>query len=106
MIEAFVSGWQRSFDYAGRSRRPDFWWFVLANFIALMILAILAVTAKGFAIAVYVIYTIAQIFPSLSLTVRRLRDSGKAWPWIFIQLLPFIGGIWLFVLLAQPSLPV
>ena len=106
MIDAFVSGWQRSFDYKGRSSRPDFWWFLLANFIALVILAILSGMAKSVGSTIYVIYAIAQIFPSLSLTVRRLRDAGKPWPWIFIQLVPFIGGIWLLVLLAQPSLPV
>lgn len=50
-------------------------------------------------------YAIAQILPSLSITVRRLRDAGKPWPWLFISLVPLIGGIWLIVLLVQPSLP-
>ena len=50
------------------------------------------------------LYLIAQIVPHLPLTVRRLRDSGKDWPWIFIGLIPVIGGIWMIVLLAQPSL--
>jgi uncharacterized membrane protein YhaH (DUF805 family) len=36
--------------------------------------------------------------------VRRLRDSGKAWPWLLIGLVPIIGGIWLIVLFCQPSL--
>ena len=49
------------------------------------------------------IYAIAQIFPSLSITVRRLRDSGKEWVWIFINLVPFIGGFWFLYLLVQPS---
>lgn len=31
LIEAYVSAWQRSFEYGGRSNRADFWWFVLAN---------------------------------------------------------------------------
>lgn len=29
LIEAFTSGWNRSFDYEGRSNRGDYWWFVL-----------------------------------------------------------------------------
>jgi uncharacterized membrane protein YhaH (DUF805 family) len=37
--------------------------------------------------------------------VRRLRDAGKAWPWIFIALVPIIGAIWLIVLLVMPSVP-
>jgi uncharacterized membrane protein YhaH (DUF805 family) len=39
----------------------------------------------------------------LPLTIRRLRDAGRHWAWLFISLLPFIGGIWLLVLLVQPS---
>jgi uncharacterized membrane protein YhaH (DUF805 family) len=37
MVEAFISGWKRAFDYEGRSSRPDYWWFVLANFIVVLI---------------------------------------------------------------------
>jgi uncharacterized membrane protein YhaH (DUF805 family) len=46
---------------------------------------------------------IAQIVPHLPLTVRRLRDAGKPWGWIFIGLVPIIGAIWLIYLLVQPS---
>jgi len=105
MIEAYVSGWQRSFQYGGRSNRPDFWWFYLANAIVTLILLALGLASEAL-LKVYFLYIFAQIFPSLSLTVRRLRDTGKNWPWIFITLVPAIGSIWLIVLLAQPSLPV
>jgi len=33
LIDSFTSAWQRSFDFEGRSRRPAYWWFTLANFI-------------------------------------------------------------------------
>lgn len=105
MIDAYIQAWQSSFDYSGRSKRSDFWWYQLANLIVLVFIAI--ITAKITALqALYVVYCIAQIFPSLSLTIRRLRDGGKAWPWIFINLVPLVGPIWLLVLLCQPSLPV
>jgi len=104
MVEAFLSGWKRSFDYVGRSSRPEFWWFVLANFIVSLILALLSGFADVFG-KLLIVYAIAQIFPHLSLTIRRLRDAGKPWPWIFISFVPFIGGIWLIVLLVQPSIP-
>jgi uncharacterized membrane protein YhaH (DUF805 family) len=59
--------------------------------------------ASDLLLKLYFLYFFTQIFPSLSLTVRRLRDAGKPWSWIFISLVPFIGGIWLIVLLAQPT---
>jgi uncharacterized membrane protein YhaH (DUF805 family) len=54
--------------------------------------------------AIYTIWAVASIVPSLSLLVRRLRDVGKGWGWIFIGLVPLIGSIWLIYLLVQPSL--
>ncbi|MFM7313045.1 MAG: DUF805 domain-containing protein, partial [Cyanobium sp.] len=100
MLDAYLSGWKQSFDYEGRASRPDFWWFVLSNFIALFLLGIVAGFARSAGVGLYIIYLVAQIFPSLALTIRRLRDSGKVWPWIFIQLVPLVGPIWLIVLLA------
>lgn len=103
-VDAFVSGWQRSFEYEGRSTRGDFWWFVLANFIVSLVLAI-AANAVSQLMALYTLYSIAVIVPTIPLTVRRLRDAGKSWPWIFIFFVPIIGLIWLFVLLVLPSFP-
>ena len=97
LIDAYVAGWQRSFDYEGRSNRGDYWWFVLANLIVALIIG--AISDK-----LYSIYAVASILPGLPLVIRRLRDIGKAWPWIFIGLIPIIGGIWLIVLFCQPSI--
>ena len=72
----------------------------------LLIVSVVAVgdpsTALIIAPVVFV-YAIAQVFPSLSITVRRLRDAGKELTWIFINLIPFVGGFWFIYLLCQPS---
>ena len=102
MIDAFTSAWQRSFDYEGRSSRPDYWWFVLANNILFLVLFVLGLSLPALARLAF-LYGVASIVPSLPLTIRRLRDAGRHWAWLFISLLPFIGGIWLLVLLVQPS---
>lgn len=104
MIEAFISGWQRSFDYSGRSSRGDYWWFALANVIVAVVLMIVALVINPLR-SLYGLYSIASIRPSIPLVVRRLRDAGKPWPWLFIGLVPFIGLIWLIVLLVLPSVP-
>lgn len=49
------------------------------------------------------LYGFGQIFPSLALSVRRIRDIGKEWYWIFISLVPCIGGFWFLYLTIQPS---
>ncbi len=104
MLDAYISGWSRAFDYTGRSKRGDYWWFFLANIIVAIVLG-LAAKAISQLSALQNVYAIAAIVPGLPLCVRRLRDAGKAWPWIFIGLVPIIGTIWLIVLLVMPSVP-
>ena len=101
-VEAFTTAWRKSFTYGGKATRSEYWWFYLANCIVALVLTLLTATAGEVGALVFV-YTFAQVFPSLSIAVRRLRDIGKKWTWIFINLVPFIGGIWFIYLLCQPS---
>ena len=102
LINAFVAAWQRNFDYNGRSKRGDYWWFVLASFIVLFLLNLLGSFVPFIALLAN-LYLIAQTLPHLSLTVRRIRDSGRHWAWILISLIPLFGAGWLACLLSQPS---
>lgn len=43
------------------------------------------------------------MLPSIAVTVRRLRDAGFHWAFIFIGLVPIVGAIALIVMLAWPS---
>ncbi len=102
MVEAYLSAWSRSFDYTGRTRRSDYWWYVLANFIVAIILSLLANRIEIIT-SLYFLYSVAQILPSLALSVRRLRDIGKNWLWIFLPIIPIVGFIWYIFLMCQPS---
>ncbi len=97
LIEAYTSAWTRAFDYEGRSTRTEFWWFVLANLIVSALVAVVISRLQG-------LYTVASVVVGVPLAVRRLRDAGKAWQWLFIALIPIIGSIWLIVLYCQPSI--
>ncbi len=105
MINAYKSFWTRSFDFKGVTNRSDFWWAYLAYSIVLIFLSILSQVADLFS-ALFVFYVIAAVIPNLSIQIRRVRDMGKGWQWIFINLIPIIGVIWFLVLLCQPSLPI
>lgn len=96
--------------FSGRARRTEYWMFILFNIIfsiaAMIIDNIIGTTFDvpgiyyGF---IYVLYTIAMIIPSISVTVRRLHDTGKSGWMYFIALIPLIGGIWLLVLMCIDS---
>ena len=51
----------------------------------------------------YGLYTLAMFIPGLAVAVRRLHDVGKSGWMLLIAFLPFIGAIWLIVLLVKDS---
>ena len=112
MISAYKTFWTRAFDFKGRSTRSEYWWAYLANFIIIFLLAIFVgisvainETLGLFLNLIYILFTLGQFIPSISIFIRRVRDMGKGWQWIFINLIPIVGAIWYLVLLCQPSLP-
>ena len=54
-------------------------------------------------ISVYMILAIVLFTPSLAVKVRRLRDAGLHWAFIFLRFAPMVGGIALLILLAMPT---
>ena len=104
MIEAYKNFWTRAFDFKGRTSRSDYWWAVLASFIVAFVLLILGAISEPLS-AFYVLYNFAGIIPNLSISIRRVRDMGKSWQWIFINFIPIAGGIWFLIILCRPSVP-
>ena len=112
MIDSYKTFWTKAFDFKGSSTRSEFWWAYLANIIIYFVLAIFVgissainQTLGSLFNLIYILYALGQIIPSISISIRRVRDMGKGWQWIFINLIPIVGGIWYIVLLCQPSLP-
>ncbi len=85
--------------FSGRARRKEYWMFTLIHFLITILLAISPGLIGTLGLLLYVGYILGTFLPTLALTVRRLQDQDKEWPWIFVSLIPFIGGIWMLVLL-------
>ena len=114
MIQAYKNFFKGYADFTGRATRSDFWWVWLMNSILFLPLYIfwfqmvLNDTEEtdpilGVAIiSVYMILAIVLFTPSLAVKVRRLRDAGFHWAFIFLHFVP-MGGLALLVLLAMPS---
>jgi uncharacterized membrane protein YhaH (DUF805 family) len=92
--------------FKGRSNRSEYWYFTLFQFI-FVIVAILLDVALGLNFTpvpygfIYLSYVLATFIPGLSVSVRRLHDLNKSGWWLLIALIPFIGGIWMLVLMAS-----
>ena len=97
MLSFYPQFWTQSFDFEGRTSRIDYWKIVLVNLI------IGGVLAKVSPSAVYFVFAVASICPGLAMNIRRIRDTGRSWQWIFISLIPFVGVLWLLWIELQPS---
>lgn len=104
MIDAYVKMLKNYATFTGRSRRSDYWYAFLANFIIGLILGVLKAIVPAL-LFLSVIYSLAVLIPGIALTVRRLHDTGKSGFWIFIAFVPLVGGIILIVFLATDSEP-
>lgn len=110
---------KRYADFSGRSRRKEYWYFALFNFIVILALIVVAAVLGGFNsnqtgginpaampfFILYIVYAIAIFIPSLAVSVRRLHDIGKSGWWFFINFIPYAGGIWFLVLMCLDSKP-
>lgn len=52
---------------------------------------------------IFFAYGVAAVLPCIAVAVRRLRDAGYHWAYIFIPLIPFVGIFILIFLLCQPT---
>jgi uncharacterized membrane protein YhaH (DUF805 family) len=105
----FINGITQHYaDFKGRARRSEYWYFVLFNFIAIIIFV--AITSlfisllKSELVSVLIaVYYLGIIIPNLAVLVRRLHDVGKSGWFYFIAFIPIVGTIWLLVLLCRDS---
>ncbi|MEH6491670.1 DUF805 domain-containing protein [Halopseudomonas sp.] len=77
--------------FQGRARRSEYWFFVLFNFIAIVLLS-----AVDYALGMSILaplYVLATFLPSLAVAVRRFHDTGRSGWWVLISLVPVVGSI-------------
>ena len=90
-FKAYREFWLKATDFTSTTTRADWWWVQLANLIISFFTFPIFLRTFGFNI-----YGIICIVPQIAIDIRRLRDFGKDWKWIFINLIPILGWIiWL-----------
>ncbi len=96
-------------DFSGRARRKEYWMFSLFYFLfiisALVVDGILMSLIGSSVPFITVLFMLAMIVPSLSVMIRRLHDTDRSGWWMFISLVPLVGGfICLFFLCVDGTL--
>ena len=122
MLHNYFAVWKKSFDFTSRSSRKEYWYFNLLNFFLFILLRIIQgvlgnIVALNYEVtlglSLVVLKTIeilrtllilGSIWTSIPLTVRRIRDVGMSWKWIFLANLPILGGTFALIFLTRTSI--
>jgi uncharacterized membrane protein YhaH (DUF805 family) len=107
-VSWFITALKKYAVFSGRSRRSEYWYFVLSYSLIYIVLAVADSVTGSFDSRSGVglltgIFSLALLIPSLSVTVRRLHDTDRTGWWILITLIPLIGLIVLLVFVLQDS---
>ena len=100
LMTAFKAFWTNYINFSGHTDRSEFWLGFLSVFLLSGVVMFIA--SRGFT-ALYYLWSLAIAVPLLSMSVRRLRDAGFHWAWIFINLIPSLGTLVFIVLCCLPS---
>jgi uncharacterized membrane protein YhaH (DUF805 family) len=83
--------------FSGRSRRSEYWYFTLAQVIAIAISYIAMLVLPALGIILYLLVILGTFIPHLALSIRRLHDTDRSGWWYLLGFVPFVGGIILLV---------
>jgi len=128
MFQSYLDAWKKPFDFKSRSGRKEYWYFNLLNifpFIFLRIIqaillnisvllmgdvgkyeflsAFLIVLSKTIGIF-STLLVLGVLWATIPLTVRRIRDVGMSWKWIFFAIIPYVGQIFGLIFLTRTSI--
>ena len=103
------------FQFYGRARRAEYWSFILLFLVVLFALFV----ADAFLSAIFFgegsldedlffpvlsgIFYVYALIPSLAVTVRRLHDQDITGWLLLVNLIPYIGGLIIFILMFFDS---
>ena len=128
-MEYMLMPFRRYAEFSGRSRRMEYWMFLLFNVIVGCLLgAVVSVAGAGLSLQdaaagnyaamfgglglIFLVWWAAIIIPSIAVGVRRLHDRDMSGWWYLgfivlsvIPLVGFIAAIAMIVIMALPGTP-
>lgn len=99
----------------GRARRMEYWMFTLLDTLFAILIFVIG-TMVGSMMSgpgelsflgywLVLAYMFLLLMPKLSVTVRRLHDTGRSALWLLVGLLPLVGSLIILVLMALEGEP-
>ncbi|MFC7879971.1 DUF805 domain-containing protein [Isoptericola sp. NPDC057391] len=125
--DAIKSVFSQYANFSGRARRSEFWYFYLFVLIVNVVFWILFLVTGGASAAtmspdgtmtdastglaagamvvvgIWSLVGLALVLPTLAVMIRRLHDQDRSGFFWWLSVIPFVGGIIMLVLYAQPG---
>lgn len=92
---SYIDFWLKATDFKTTTTRSVWWILQFTNLVISYLTFPVFIRIFGFNF-----YGLICILPQLAMDIRRIRDYGKNWKWIFINLLPILGWIIWFIWLG------
>ena len=108
--------YRRYFDFSGRSRRKEYWMFVLFQIIVAFVLMIPLIAGMAtmdqtdpqaqpgglfwIGAGLLGLFFLASFIPSIAVAVRRFHDQDKSGWFYLISFVPYIGGLIVLVFMC------
>lgn len=104
----FLLALRKYATFEGRSRRSEYWYFVLFCLLIVGVLAMLDALLGTYSLAGGVgllsgLFSLAMLVPTLAVSCRRLHDTGRSGWWLLIVCVPGMGAMVLILFLARDS---
>lgn len=109
--ESIASVLRKYADFTGVASRSEYWWWYLFTtavstvFYIVMSASEYLTTDVGVTLLIAIValvWALATFLPTLAVTVRRLRDTGRSWVFLLLWFVPF-GTIVLLFFFCQAS---
>ena len=98
---------RRYADFSGRSRRKEYWMFVLFEIILFTVVGVVGAMLLGAGDAtevgldaiggtlliIFILMGLALLIPGIAVTVRRFHDQDLSGWFVLLGLIPYIGGL-------------
>lgn len=95
-FDYFIGVYREYFNFDGRARRSEYWFFLLFyNIFSILLTVVDYMIFKMEALSL--ILALVSIIPSLAVGARRLHDIDKSGWWQLLYLIPIIGWIVMLV---------
>ncbi len=111
-MEWMLLPYRRYAEFTGRSRRREYWLFVLLYLLVMMVIEAIfgtpraitmssgfsyGIIANGTGTTVGNLFWLASFIPGLAVSVRRLHDIDRSGWWLLLGFVPVLGWFTLFI---------